>query len=295
MGACEQLSCGEIEIDSTSVAIWLNTRLPFEPKGEMREARDRLREALSALESASSETILTAVYTSLDEGFCDVENVLLYNVGSTAFAKSSQGGIRFERRIATPPQSPSGASFEHQNRYSLAKICAESPNTSVYTREFDLVSLSSSTKPHEVWWAFHEGEGGDSESQIQGAFALEIRLVTPKQLGNLASVIKPLLDGIISAMHSESNLDPVAAQRLAEKLGRPIESVVSRLQLPSAPILGPQDLLQVTSAGVKWNPADHLCQQCTVVVEAGAHWRCSASVMRLDDCGDRDSSEELSS
>jgi hypothetical protein len=69
----------EITSDSESVEIWLATRLPFEPKGKLLEARNELRAHLRKLVSGPG-TILSAVYTSQDDYRFDVENVLIYNV-----------------------------------------------------------------------------------------------------------------------------------------------------------------------------------------------------------------------
>ena len=72
-----------LQCDPESVQLWSAFRLPFDPKGQMRQARDDLRQALRQL-VARGDQIIDATYTSLDSGFCDVENVLLYNVGAAA-------------------------------------------------------------------------------------------------------------------------------------------------------------------------------------------------------------------
>lgn len=67
-------------IGDRTVVAWSTRRLPFEPAGWLLEFRRTLRAAVTALE-APAGTPLTAIYASADRSPCDVENVLVYNVG----------------------------------------------------------------------------------------------------------------------------------------------------------------------------------------------------------------------
>jgi hypothetical protein len=102
-----------VHADSSEVQAWSSVRLPFEPTGAMLELRHQLREALYQLEPVDGQ-VLHAIYTAADMGeLADVENTLLYNVGTRATRALMTSGVRFERRYqAQPPieSVPVGAS-----------------------------------------------------------------------------------------------------------------------------------------------------------------------------------------
>jgi hypothetical protein len=68
--------------DDDLVESWSTSRLQIEPKGWQLQMRSDLRDALSAMVPPPHK-VLPATYGAADTGdFVDVENVLLYNVGS---------------------------------------------------------------------------------------------------------------------------------------------------------------------------------------------------------------------
>ena len=92
-----------------------------------------------------------------------------------------------------------------------------------------------------------------------------------------------MLDGIISALHSEQELDVEAVQRLSVVTGWEQKQIVGRLLSPPNPILGSRRLLRSYRDFVMWNPADDLCDRFTVVVRAASSWRCAVKVLPSDD------------
>ncbi len=66
------------------VDAWSAVRLPFEPKGWLRDYRSELQSALRSMK-ATSTSVLYAEYAAPDAAFADLENVLLYNVGSGCY------------------------------------------------------------------------------------------------------------------------------------------------------------------------------------------------------------------
>ncbi|PZS22481.1 MAG: hypothetical protein DLM54_02855, partial [Acidimicrobiales bacterium] len=99
------------------VESWSVTRLPFEPSGSMLEFRAALRLAVRRLAAEAGPSYrLTGVYSSDQNAFVDTENVLFYNVGTSAFGRPSS--IHIERRFDVPPLVPlSGCSAVHHHRY----------------------------------------------------------------------------------------------------------------------------------------------------------------------------------
>ncbi len=242
----------------------------------MLEARNALRFALRRLVPEEGK-ILSATYSSLDQRLCDAENILFYNVGAAAFGTVATKGIRFDRLHCVPCLSHSGRLFKHHHHYRIADmphLAAKPPDASF---KFMLGSLSSSTKPHEVWWPASDSGTGPM-SPFKGSFEMRVALQAPSPFLNLTSVIKPLLDGVICAFHFDSNPDSIAVQRLAETTGLEREMILHRLQSPRTPILGSRRLLDSYRSFVKWNPADDLCQTCTVLYEQSSSRHCCVDV-----------------
>ncbi len=272
----------EIQSGIDSVQLWLERRLPFDPRGDLRNARNSLKTHISNLR-LPPKSVLLAQYLSLDESFCDVENVLIYNVGPGAFAEATRTGLRFERKCAAPPVAPSGQTYAHYHRYSALGLCdcadALPPNCLAFS--FSLESMSSTTKPHEVWWA----AGNTSMSScliVRGCFEIRIRLACPAPPKNVASLVKPLVDGVISALHSQSVVSDGVLDRLEAATGWPKNEIRKRLIAPQAPVLGEREVVTTYRSFVKWNPADDLCTRCTVLVYQAKEWRCHVEVCEAE-------------
>src|SRR4029077_9442083 len=127
-------------------------RLPFEPKGWMLDLRRDLRAALRQMRLRNG-ALLAAVYGSQVDAFCDVENVLIYNVGAGNFATTASAGMRLERGYFCPP-APVELSGEarHYARYSVASVeqgfaCWRRGNTLAQWSSAAMPPLSETTKP----------------------------------------------------------------------------------------------------------------------------------------------------
>lgn len=229
------------------------------PQGLMKVARNSLREALTTL-TPKNDQILKAEYVSEFTGFFDVENVLIYNVGTSAFSRFTNVGLHVLRTYSMPSLTQSGQSFHHLYRYSLEPLPKIPINKPVIS--FPLSELNSSTKPHEVWWAMSSGKA-ESISSIHGNFGLHIQV--PSLSTNFANVVKPLLDGVISGMHPGRNIEEIAINRLASRTGWPMTEVRRHLENPPLPILTPRRILSAYRSFVKWDPQDELCVEFIIV------------------------------
>jgi hypothetical protein len=78
--------------DVHRIEAWSTARLQFEPKGLQIEYRDALRTALRQLRP-SDGVVLHGNYATPDQDFADLENVLLYNVGSGAYGSRPRFGV----------------------------------------------------------------------------------------------------------------------------------------------------------------------------------------------------------
>ena len=105
--------------DSNIVELWSSKRLPFEPKGWLSDMRSSLIEAISQME-ISDDSFLRATYHSDVLELCDLENILLYNVGIGKFKKLCQQGFLLERSFQSGPYPPGGfKNYPHYQRYEV--------------------------------------------------------------------------------------------------------------------------------------------------------------------------------
>jgi hypothetical protein len=158
------------------VEMWTTQRLPFEPKGVLRTARDHLRTVLRKL-TAARQSIVEARYTSISTGFVDTENVLLYNVGPAAFGSATRYGLIFTREFADPPTAPNDEGcWRHYHRYTLipSNTTRIGPPSELEFR-FELATLNPSLKPHDYWWAAKQGLSAVKSRYADISGAYEIR------------------------------------------------------------------------------------------------------------------------
>src|SRR5262249_54250348 len=130
-----------------------------------------------------------------------------------------------------------------------------------------LPPLTNSVEACQVWWYVTQAAVSRYES-IRGPFELRIEVCSPPLAGDVVDYLKQLLDGLISALHSQPVPNCEAVRRLAKKMGKDEDEIKRRLTNPTAPIFGPCNLLRPHKDGensVKWYPADHLCIRCTIL------------------------------
>jgi len=265
----------EIHCAPSRIETHTDVRLAFEPKGWQLEYRPELRQALRALEAVPGEVLVAELITD-DDRFFDVENVLLYNVGASSFRHLTTEGIVFRRVTGRSAAATYTATYE----VAIAPdwFAGREP---VAHWDFEMNRLSSSTKTHEAWWAMRTGRI-EVVGDAVGVFGLDL-LVTPPagRVANVAGFAKPLLDGVVCALHKEEGtISPEATAWLANDLRITEREVAKGLAGPAAP-LGAVRLVRATSAGVQWNPADHLCHEVRIRVEAptGDAWSVAGTLV----------------
>lgn len=263
-----------LQIATDSVDLWLTKRMPLEPTGSLHKARVELRSALRDMRCPTG-AILSAEYSSEDQSFFDVENVLIYNVGTGTFRHLSENGLSFRRHRQVPVPTPLGGMFPHHHRYQFVPtpLMPSGP-----TFQFHVPHLSSTLKPHHVWW-YAADALSQAERALDGTFSLHVAVTTIKRVTNVAAALKPLLDGVVCAMHSDSMPNEEAVRRLSEKTGWDSALVAKKLSASSSPLLGDRRLLNPYREYVKWDPADHLCELCTLTVSRGTSESCLVTVV----------------
>jgi hypothetical protein len=262
-----------------AVEVWSTERLPYEPRGWMLEMRNALRIALREMRGRDG-ALLAGVYGSQVDDFCDVENVLVYNVGAANFATTASTGLPLERgRICPPAPIELDGEARHYACYSLAPrgqgfaLWKDDGVVASWTG-VEMPPLSETTRPSVVWHALRTAEiRAKDRPTATGLHGLELVVgAAPGERLQPAKFVKPLVDGVIAALHSHdgSALHDLV-DRLSTQLPSTSASAVEALLLDErATPLGRRRLLWPWGKGVQWNPADDLCVALEVRVEASA-------------------------
>lgn len=235
----------------TYVEAWSTTRLPFEPKGWLLEYRGDLRRALRAME-VTRTGIFYAEYATPDRSFADLENVLLYNLGSGCYAHLAQRGIVCRRT--------SSVDGLHRVSYASMEVSDVPAPTGPTLAAARLAEVPAGSTPAHWWSAFREqlkmqGPGG---ALYEGEVGVRAEFGSVWSHRELAPSIKSLLDGVIATLHVHdgSGRDHVTAALNAVGDG---EYLWALLNDPEMAILGRRRLVRPHGSKLAWNPADERC------------------------------------
>lgn len=247
------------------VEAWSQQRLQFEPKGWMKDFRSDLRTALRELSAGANQGLYT-VYESSQMDTCDVENILIYNVGTSAFKNSSHRQLTFERRFTQPTTTTLG--LKHYHRYEILPVGQTMRGWKRGRRlaqwRADVPPLSEATKLSTVWWALKQGGvRTDLQERTNATYIVELTLGAPGEIPlNLAKLVKVLFDACIVALqsHAEGPDVPELAKRVSHQVHADAHEVAAALCNPRVAVLyGDKILRQRGLTGVHWNPADDRC------------------------------------
>lgn len=245
-------------VSSKRVTAISKKRIPFEPKGEYLQFRNELRKNIMSLEPLENEIMMaTLEYDSKD--FFDVENALFYNIGVSAFKKATQNGLYFRADVVP------ASSYCYEYRMANKDIVQSNIDQTVCRFNFIMNKITSDTKPVDVWWAFKDGVI-ETFGEVEGCdFGVSIQVETSIKIVNLASIMKPLLDGVISGLHHCIVVDETVTSKISNRMNAPMNFVKSRLLESENSILGERDLVRTYRAGIKWNPEDERCKEVLLI------------------------------
>lgn len=250
--------------DIQAITLKTNKRIPYEVTGTLKEIRDELKLNLKKMTNTGGKILVAEYISKLPIKGADVENLLFYNIGSAAFENSATAGIRFTSSLAS---ASDGGEWEHCYRYFF-EIGGKTIGEEMLS--FLLPSMSENTKASEVWWAVSKAIEGKASlgKMIPDGFRLSIEVHTPEDKPiKLASCMKPLLDGLISALQYSESIDPIALKILAASIGEPFDAVKAELENQKNKLLGNQKkLVFAYREGIKWNPADDRLKECTISI-----------------------------
>lgn len=274
---------------TSTVELWSTERLQFQPEGQMRQLKKALASTIGRAPRGEGGW-LYAMYCSADVRAVDVENVLFYNVGTGAFGHATQGGIVFERAIAAPPacNRPLNWTPRHYHLYQFAGdvrpfLYWEAGGALARWVGVVLPPLRGEVKPHMIWSAMKHGVVITECNEPPKLFGVELVLQVPNGLAlNLTAVAKPLLDGLLSALHVHDGGDLLElATRLGSRLGQMPDETARLLMDDSFSVLGPRRLLHRFGEGLKWNPADDGLVAVGIRVEPGDGWKMTGKLVAV--------------
>lgn len=280
----------KIEKSSQRIELWSTKRLQFEPKGWMKQMREELRDNLKEINPIQNGVLYCSFFTREENTTFDVENVLLYNVGSGAFSKISTKQVFMERTFESSPFIKNSSNLKHYHLYSYTKADNIFPFWKKDEIIFEWSGLQVSSlkdKPHEYWYNMKKLQTKKRYKSLveDTPFGISINIGVPvSKTVNLIGICKPLLDGIISALHNYSGTEiDDMAMRLSSLLGKDKFEIANLLMGDQIAILESKEVVRRYQKGVQWNPSDDVCYQIqlTTFKSNGANWEISGEVYTL--------------
>jgi hypothetical protein len=247
-----------VEVGAGRVDAWAARPVPFEATGVDRELRSALRAALDGLD-VGPDGVLSATYWGDRHRRSDIENVVLYNVDDTGRRFGSGRGIRFEHATGRRPD-PDGRSWPCSYGYRLAPVGGYGSWSAVEVlAEWSAVTVAVGPGRPSVagtWLALRQARLSESRTVGAGPVALELQVGAPAGV-RLPPLVKPLIDGVVSALATDDGSPQEAVGRLARALGLDVGIARDLLTVPNAPF-GRHRLLALRGAGLQWQPPDDL-------------------------------------
>jgi hypothetical protein len=250
---------------ASTVHGWSRARLPFQPSGTAREYRDKLQVALSQLEVPTGSSLL-ATSSGPGRHEADIDNVLLYNVGTGSLSPLLGGGVHLSK-VELP-------GTVHRLDYGVGPLPAPPCG--------DVVATVST--PVGAWQTAGDWWGGlrprletvRDQPPLLGPFAVDVTLFGPWTGASTLAAIKPMLDGLCSSLHAQDRTATAAQERVRALLG---DGAWERLIDGTPALLGTRQVVRPRgNNGISWNPADERCTSITVRRVPGDERRMSARI-----------------
>lgn len=271
---------------------WSIKRLPFEPQGWLKDFRNDLRTAIHSLQSHPGQ-ILHAIYATPQSGLCDIENILFYNVGTSHFASLMTNGLRFERSYSYPdPPYPLSTPHLHYHHYTMEDAHNDFSGwqTSKLVAAWENIEIPRSIRKitaTNIWYRLrsHPLKIFQLPEHPLAQFGLCITVTVPDTTTiTLAPLIKPIIDGVVSALHAYRGTEIEQISRhLGLELGQTPAMIANLLQQPDRAPLGERQVVRTYRNSVKWDPADELCLAAELFLQpyTGKDWLLSGKLYEI--------------
>lgn len=271
---------------------WSVKRLPFEPKGWLIDFRNDLRTAIHSLRSHPGQ-ILSAVYATAQSGFCDIENILFYNVGPSHFTSLMNAAVSLERCYSHPdPPYPLNSPHLHYHRYTMKDAHGDfsswqTGNLAAAWEDIEIAQSSGKIRATNIWYRLrsHPLKTLHMPACPLTQFGLSITVTVPDTITvTLAPLMKPVIDGVVSAFHAYRGAEiERISQWLGTELGRAPHEIADLLQHPGQAVLGERRVVYPYRNSCKWDPADELCLAAELFLQprTGKDWLMSGKLYEL--------------
>jgi hypothetical protein len=276
-----------------TVEAWSVQRLQFQPKDWQLEFLHDLRTDIHRLQNKPTQ-ILHAIYGALPGGLCDIENILFYNVGMSHFTSLTSTGIRFERSYSYPnPPSDLGTHSLHFHRYTIEEINKgfyywQSHRTLATWENVLIPRLTGKITVGNIWFHIQSAtlELLLMPKQSLKQYGLTIIIKVPDSTRvQLANVVKPIIDGLVSSFHAYqgTEVDQIS-QCLGDELRQDPEVISHMLLQQNRAILGVRQMVQPYRNHIKWNPADDQCLAAELLVQPHPvkDWQISGKLFEIE-------------
>ncbi len=267
--------------------------VPFEPKKANIRIRDKAIELQSVIKQSIKELIveddeiLFASYSENDKNrFYDVENMLFFNIGTSSFSNCCKKQIAFvgdEERFISPERQHTDIEERYYYSYRVTKveelerILAEKKNIASWNRiPIDINIPQSATRYYATIRKNASNIIVNETLSDKCLFGMKLDLTLPfKSLP--ASVMKPLLDGIICAFHGEES-------RVTETINMMFGSTTPFINEASASLnlFGKREYVSQYRGehSYKWNPEDERLQFAWITVHLGKEASISGEIYK---------------
>jgi hypothetical protein len=277
--------------DSPVVKAWADDYIRFQGRPPWQEQlRTEIRTLCKQLKP-SDEQVLHAAFFGAKRPNADVENLVLYNIGS--FAIAGRNGIRFEHGDAVPAAA-GDAEYSFCYRYALAPRSGDFTDwqqgrTLASFDWIDLGAFAGEKKLAQVWLALARGQAKVFEPARapETPFVVRVEVRPPGGLQPVwGGLVKGIFDGVISAFqaHTDTVVLPDVAERIATVLPADRVEIGERLLDQRRAVLGTVPrLVKPYGKGVQWNPADHLCVAGELLAAKpdGSRWAIKGEIVEL--------------
>lgn len=271
-----------IKANDKEVLIEADFYVPFEPKKANARIRDKVIELQNVIKQAikelvvEDEEILFASYSENDKNkFYDVENMLFFNIGTSTFSNCCKNQIAFigdEERFATPDIQHTDIEERHYYAYRVMKVqevnsvLADKKVIASWNRiPIDIKIPQSATRYYATIRENAPNIIVNEALTGKCLFGMKLDLTLPlKSLP--ASVMKPLLDGIICAFHGEEGSAAETINKMFDDTTQFVNEASKKIN-----IFGNREYVSQYRGenSYKWNPEDERLQFAWITVHLG--------------------------
>lgn len=196
--------------------------------------------------------------------FYDIENMCIYNLGTSAFSACCPTEIAFSAIRGKDVDKLSkmfGAKVEHNCFYVYSPVLKEELerecNSKPLFADWNYIGIDTKlpNTPRKYWTSLRQQYARVCVHQIPehpetDCFGIKVTVHCSNRMLP-ASLMKPLLDGIVCAFHQRDGVDNLLHTITKEAFEKVVVSAENRIA-----VLGKRDYVNPYRNGIKWNPAD---------------------------------------